>query len=234
MEARGRQILEQLQAVQAERERRGADPALQQAVTAIKAFQHARFALTYRDLLDDPRCAPAARFFLDDLYGPRDFSGRDAQFARVVPALVRLFSDELVHTVLEVATLHALSESLDSRMGQALGPRDADATTYAQAWRETGQPQARERQIGLIVDIGTALGRHTRKPLLRQSLRLMRGPAQAAGLGALQAFLETGFDAFRQLPDLAGFLAVVAGRERELARALFAAEAAPQALHARG
>jgi hypothetical protein len=101
-------------------------------------------------------------------------------------------------------------------MGQALGPRHADATTYAQAWREPGSRRRVKGRSASSWTSGTALGRHTRKPL-RASLRLMRGPAQAAGLGALQAFLETGFYAFRQLPDLAGFLAVVAGRERELA-----------------
>ncbi|MFZ4652089.1 MAG: FFLEELY motif protein [Rubrivivax sp.] len=234
MDARGQQILQQLQAVQVERTRRQGEPKLEQAVTAVKAFQHARFAHTYGDLLADPRCAPAARFFLDDLYGPRDFSGRDAQFARVVPALVRLFSEEVVHTVLEVATLHALSETLDTRMGEALGTRSLDGPTYAEAWRETGQPEARERQISLIVDIGTSLGRHTRSPMLRHSLRLMRLPAQAAGLGALQDFLETGFEAFRQLPDVAGFLAVVARRERDLARALFSGDPGAPPLPVRG
>ena len=46
---------------------------------------------------------------LDELYGPQDFSDRDAQFARVVPALVRLFPQELVETVAVLARLHALS-----------------------------------------------------------------------------------------------------------------------------
>ena len=35
--------------------------------------------------------------------------------------------------------------------------------------------------------------------MLRNSLRLMRGPAQVAGLGDLQAFLESGFETFRAM-----------------------------------
>jgi len=46
-----------------------------------------------------PRYGPAAHFFLEELYGPRDFADRDTQFARVVPALVRLFPREIVATV---------------------------------------------------------------------------------------------------------------------------------------
>ena len=44
--------------------------------------------------------------------------------------------------------------------------------------------------------LGQDLTRFTRMPGLRMMLRMMRKPAQAAGLGALQHFLETGFDTF--------------------------------------
>jgi hypothetical protein len=70
--------------------------------------------------------------------------------------------------------------------------------------------------------VGSALDRYTRNPLLRHSLRLMRGPASAAGLGALQHFLETGFDTFREMRGAAYFLDTVAQRERRLAAQLFA------------
>jgi hypothetical protein len=49
----------------------------------------------------------------------------------------------------------------------------------------------------------------------------MRGPAKAAGLDSLQAFLEQGFDAFRDLPDATGFVRAIAARETAIAAALF-------------
>jgi hypothetical protein len=58
--------------------------------------------------------------------------------------------------------------------------------------------------------------------MLRQTLRWMRGPAQAAGLSDLQAFLEAGLDAFARLPSVTEFLETVSRRERELASALYA------------
>ena len=66
-----------------------------------------------------------------------------------------------------------------------------DAAAYAQAWRQCGDAPGRQAQIDLTVAVGTALDALTRKPLLRQSLRMMRGPAQLAGLADLQHyFLE--------------------------------------------
>ena len=61
----------------------------------------------------------------------------------------------------------------------------------------------------------------TRKPLLRNSLRLMRGPARTAGLGSLQGFLERGFETFREMRGATDFLATIGTRERALLDALF-------------
>ena len=143
-----RRILDLLTRVEHERSRRLADPALGAAVALLKRYQRDRFARTYADLLASPRYAAAARFFLDELYGPQDFSQRDAQFARVVPALVRLFPEEIVATVETLAQLHALSESLDSAMGEQLRSTTAIAAgDYVHAWQAVGGEAERERQI---------------------------------------------------------------------------------------
>jgi len=218
-----RSILAQLALVEHERQRRAADPLLAAGVQRIKQYQAQRFRRSYADLLASERHAAAARFFLDELYGPRDFSERDAQFARVVPALVRLFPQEIVATVDTLAQLHALSEALDTQMGASLGDREVDAARYAAAWQESGDAAARERQVTLTLAVGQALDRLTRKPMLRGTLHLMRGPARAAGLAALQQFLEAGFDTFAAMRGAETFLATIGGRERTLSAALFGA-----------
>ncbi len=230
--ADGARIQAALASVREHRLRRGALPVLAAAVAAVKAYQHARFMDTYADLLASPRYGQAARFFLEDLYGPRDFTARDEQFGRIVPALVRLFPSEIVATVAQLGELHALSERLDTAMGEAVLRRDAaappavaalalDAAAYAEAWRAVGETASRERQIALMVAVGEALEGYTRSAFLRHTLRLMRTPAQAAGLAELQAFLERGFDTFRAMKGAEGFLSVVAERERAMAAQLF-------------
>lgn len=221
MSATTASILAHLEAVEHERHTRAGSPALLARVQGLKSYQQRRFSHTYADLLSTARYGGAARFFLDELYGPNDFSQRDAQFARVVPALVRLFPREVVETVATLARLHALSERLDSVTAGKLEGAVVDAAAYVLAWRAAGHPAEREMQIALTLSVGQSLDELTRKPLLRHSLRMMRGPARAAGLAALQTFLESGFDTFLAMRGAKEFLATVSTREHQLCAALF-------------
>ena len=214
-------IQQSLAAVEAERRKRLASPGLADAVSALKAYQQQRFARTHASLLAHPRYGRAANFFLNELYGPQDFTQRDAQFSRIVPALVRLFPADIVATVESLAAAHALSERLDTAMAIHLQGAAPSRASYVRAWQGTGEPAARARQIELVMRVGEALDRHTRSFVLRASLKAMRGPARAAGMGALQAFLEAGFDAFGAMRGAAEFLATIQSRETALAKRLF-------------
>jgi hypothetical protein len=214
-------ILQHLEAVAAERVRRQRDLELARRVVALKTYQQQRFAKTYADLLASERYGRASRFFLEELYGPRDFANRDAQFVRVVPALVRLFPKEIVATVRSLAQLHALSEQLDTATAAQLASADVKAPAYVKAWQAAGREADRSQQISLTLSVGHALDRLTRNPLLRHTLRMMRGPARSAGLAELQNFLETGFDAFKAMSGAREFLAIIEQRERLLAKTLF-------------
>jgi hypothetical protein len=222
-------ILRELREVAAQRSLRQRDAALGERVQALKRYQQARFRLTYADLLASARHGPAARFFLDELYGPGDFSLRDAQFARIVPTLVRLFPQSLVETVVQLARLHALSERLDTRMAQALNSPRMDPVAYVRAWQSCGEPDQRRLQLRLTLAVGRSLDGYARKPMLRASLHMMRGPAKAAGLGDLQRFLETGFDTFQAMRGAQAFLGCIEARETELMERLFAPDAVAKA-----
>jgi len=218
-------ILRELGRVEAERLARQQDPVLARRVLALKRYQQARFARTHADLLADTRFGPAARFFLEDLYGPQDFAERDAQFARIVPALVRMFPQEIVETVQSLVALHALTETLDGRMALALSSDEPDRASYVRAWQQVGSRADRGQQLAEVLELGAQLDRYTRRPLLRHSLKLMRGPARAAGLGALQQFLERGFDTFAAMRGAQDFLARVQQRESALMERLYAPDA---------
>ena len=62
-------------------------PAMRAALEAVKSFQSRRFAATYADLAADGIHGPATAFFLEELYGGRDYPKRDGQFARVARTL---------------------------------------------------------------------------------------------------------------------------------------------------
>jgi hypothetical protein len=226
MSEEGQRILACLEQVALVHARRAEQPAFDAAVFAVKRFQHERLQLTYQDLLKHPRYAAAASFFLEDLYGPRDFTRRDAQFARVIPALVRLFPAEIVRTVAHLARLHALSEALDAAVATHLLNVPVDLASYARAWRAVGQRQDRMEQIALMRAVGDALDRYTRRRGLWHTLRVMRLPARSAGLLELQQFLERGFDTFHGMGGAGEFLDAISSRESALVAALFDAESA--------
>jgi hypothetical protein len=223
MNPRSASIHRHLDAVEAVRAASRADPALAARLAAVKRYQGRRFERTYADWMRVPAARRACRFFLEELYGDKDFSRRDAEFARVVPALVRLFPDEITATVDALGALHALSEELDLQMARALEQSELDPSAYLRAWKATGRPDDRERQVRVMRDVGLALAAYTRRPMLRRTLKFMRAPAAAAGLSSLQAFLEEGFEAFGELPDPKAFLESVTTRERALMARLFAA-----------
>lgn len=203
------------------------------AVVRVKQVQSQRFAGTYEDILSTPRFGAAARFFLEELYSDRDYTERDAQFVRIAGALQKIFPEQVAATAVALAELHALTEELDHAMGVAWSARGAaapgsDAGRYISAWREVGRRTEREAQLSVVIGIGKDMAKLTRTPGLRLLLKMMRGPAAAAGLSSLQHFLEAGFDTFASLarePQGAEvFLRTIEEREAALIALLFDAD----------
>jgi hypothetical protein len=210
------------------------DPLLGQDRLLVRAWQADRLARTYPDLLASPRYGPAAEFFLTDLYGPKDFSARDEALARIIPTLTRMLPAAAIETIGLAVELDALSEELDQRVAAELRRRQPGAhalevteASYADAYRAAGSVAERERQIWLVGRIGSALDRLSRKPLIAGALRVMEGPARAAGLGALHDFLARGFAAFRGMRGADEFLALIAARESRVNTRLFAGDPHP-------
>jgi len=193
----------------------------------VKAWQARRLAGTYADLISRPRYAAATRFFLEDLYGPKDFSARDQELLRIVPVMERVLPDSAVRTASLAIELEALSEGLDHALARALGPGPLDEARYAEAYRASAPREERLRQVALVGEVGLRLDALVRKPLIAGTLRLMRKPAHLAGLGDLQDFLEVGFEAFRTLDGADEFLAVFRERETGILNALFSGASPP-------
>jgi hypothetical protein len=216
------EVVSRLEDVQRLRREREADPGLRARVEAIKQFQHARFMRDYSALLASPRYCAAATFFLEELYGPEDFAARDSEFERVVPLMAHVLPQEVRRTVAALIELHSLTEELDQRMAAALSSADIGEASYRGAWRLVGRRADRERQLALLLGCGRALDRHTRSKLLAATLRIMRGPAHAAGLGRLQAFLEAGMSAFAGMAGAQDFLRIIDENESRTINDLFA------------
>ncbi|MES2879942.1 MAG: hypothetical protein V4713_16130 [Pseudomonadota bacterium] len=206
------------------------NPELARALSDIKQFQTRRFIGTYADLLQSTQYQSAALFFLEELYGEKDYALRDAQFARIAGTLERLFPRQVVETAVLLAQLHGLTEELDLAMAQIWTtlPRTNDVARYVAAWRAVGRCSDRHQQLARVLEIGHELVRLTRTPGLRLMLKMMRVPARLAGLSSFQHFIESGFDTFvamgRKGEGVAYFLETLQARETRLMNQLFDAD----------
>lgn len=177
------------------------NPALASAIGEVKHFQAIRFAGTYADFLNIEKYRTVALFFLEELYSAKDYTQRDAQFARIASALERLFPEQVVKTAVSLAQLHRLTEELDLAMAQQWmnDPGTPQVARYVRAWRAVDRRPDRNRQLATVMNVGHELDHLTRTPGLRRLLKMMRVPANMAGLGSLQKFLESGFDTFTSM-----------------------------------
>ena len=208
---------------------RRADPVLLRALERLAFWQASRMTATYADLAAQPRYAGAIAFFLSDLYGSADFAQRDADLARIVPVLTRMLPARVIATIADATELNVISQELDRGLLSRLPRGDGMFTVaeYCRAYRWPADRPVRERQIGLIGQIGAGLDEYVGKPMIRSALAVMRRPARVAGLFALHDFLERGFLAFRKMDGAGEFLASIDRRERELMSAICGGENAP-------
>lgn len=226
-------LLRQIERAKALRQAHRNDPERAAARHALREWQAARLARTHRDLLEDLRYRPAALYFLEELYGTKDTSARDAAVERMHGAFARRMPPSALHTLGLALELDALSEELDVELLDALaeeaGPaRSLSEAAYVAAYRRCDNYELRERQIELIQQLGNELATVVRKPLVHTLLKAMRLPAKLAGLGELQVFLERGFEAFLQMGDATPtFLETIRSREATILRRIRAGHPTP-------
>lgn len=209
-----RHLAEQIEASQTLLASLDRDPGAYPRLAELQHWQRCRLRETYADLRDQQRFRPACVFFLEELYGGRDMRERDRQLERVLPIMSRMLPDRILHAVGEAMRLQRISMDFDARLSQVIdGPLDQPA--YAAGYRRLDDWRGRDDQIELIDQLGHLLHRIVQRPMIRRLVRLMHGPAHAAGFDKLQEFLAQGLDAFSEMGDQAPrFVETINQRER--------------------
>jgi hypothetical protein len=193
---------------------------------ALKVWQSQRLRRTYPDLFAQPRYLIAGEFFLNELYGARDFEKRDVEAMRVVPKLARMLPDKAIETLVAAVELDELSEMLDARVAERVQVPITDEI-YRVAYRDAGTLAERTHQIEMVDRIGKSLEKLAKVPLLAGMIRMMRVPAEAAGVGHLHHFLESGFNAFKAMGPAGEFLQTIRARETALMQRLLSDDPQP-------
>jgi hypothetical protein len=193
----------------------------------LQAWQQERMAQTFDDLLRQDAYRPAVKFFLRELYGGLDFRERDQDMNKVMPVMRHFLPDKVLSIISEAFELQAVSLGFDIEMAVYMDRRgidDLDMDRYCEVYRACSDKPGRERQILLIRKLGYDLEGLVNKPLVNILVRLLHGPAHAAGFGKLQEFLESGLGSFRALADVRYFNETIYEREWNAMEKLFAGE----------
>lgn len=196
----------------------------------LQQWQQDRLLASFSDLFAQEGYRPAIEFFLSEIYGGLDFRERDQDMGKVIPVMERFLPDRALVTLSEAFELQAISLEYDERMAHYMrreNVRELDMENYLPVYLAGGSRDGRERQIRLIHKLGYDLDALVRKPLVNYLVRLLRGPAHAAGFGGLQEFLETGLESFRALDDAGAFVDSIYQREWVAMKRLFDGEPDP-------
>ena len=190
----------------------------------LQHWQCERLLATHDDLAQQKRYQKAMAFFVDELYGPKDFSQRDADLVRVIPKLAKVLPDKAMNAMDDALSLNALSFDLDMAMAQYLQAHfpgePINRDNYALAYRNVGRIEDRKHQIDIISHLGDQLADVIRIRGIGMLISLSRRPAKLAGLLALHEFLERGFNAFKALGDVQSFIQPVLVREKSIMQTL--------------
>ena len=190
-----------------------ADPDLLAAYDRFTLWQLGYMLPFFNDLLEPEGYAEAVDFIVSDLAGV-GISERDHEIERATPVIVRSLPSHPLATAAAAVELNARTLEVNLAVCRELMVEDElppviTEKDYCLACREASSYDEVMDLVHLAADLGETLKTLVRVPLIGGLLRTMRAPAHAAGFGALQEFLETGFVTFRRISDIDRFLGLL-------------------------
>lgn len=181
----------------------------------------------FSDLYEQEGYAEAIDFIMSDLAGI-GISNRDRDLERAAPAITSMLPLAALATIASAAEMNARVLQVNIGICRCLAvdnvlPKEITEHDYCMACREASSLEECVELVHLITGLGKTLKTLVELPLLGMLLRAMRGPAHAAGFGALQEFLENGYATFRKIPDIDHFISEIESRMVTIFENVFAA-----------
>lgn len=193
---------------------------LMSTIRAVQAWQCKRLLVSHQHMYLQRRFKPAVEFFVNELYGPNDFSQRDQDIARVVPKMSTFLPQKALQSLASALHLNTLSFELDFDLAKQLVNIEIDRDTYADAYVSCDNFANRQQQIEYIRTLGNDLADVVKMKGISSLLFISRKPAKMAGVLALHEFLEKGFKSFKNLGNVDDFITPVVNKEHEIMQQL--------------
>ena len=189
---------------------------LMPSIRAVQAWQCKRLLASHQQMYQQKRFKPAVEFFINELYGPNDFSQRDQDIARIVPKMSKFLPEKALQSLASALHLNTLSFELDFDLAKRLIDTEINRETYANAYVSCDNIASRQQQIDYIRNLGNDLADVVKMKGISSLLFISRKPAKMAGVLALHEFLEKGFRSFKNLGNVEDFIFPVVNKEQEI------------------
>lgn len=197
----------------------------------LAQWQSERLKFSHRDLYYSPLYQNGLSFLFTDLYSDTDFSERDRDLERIFPKMIKLLPNSVLETVSLLVELNMLTQMLDQELATKLFIELSHATIteqyYCEAYRLCNNEHKRAYQIKLTEQLGKKLDKYARSQVILFSLKLSKGAAESAGLGALHQFLSSGFKAFHSMQNIDMLMREIALRETNYLQEIIAGKKRP-------
>jgi hypothetical protein len=193
---------------------------LMTTIKAVQTWQCKRLLASHQEMYQQERFKPAVEFFINELYGPNDFSQRDQDIARIVPKMSKFLPEKALQSLASALHLNTLSFELDFDLARKLVDTDINRETYAKAYISCDNLATRQQQIDYIRTLGNNLADVVRMKGISSLLFISRKPAKIAGVLALHEFLEKGFKSFKNLGNVEDFIIPVVNKEHQIMQQL--------------
>ncbi len=198
----------------------------------LRAWQSQRLSRTYADLLQSPQYGQASLFFLEDIYGPKDFSQRDHDVERIYSYLSHILPDSSIQLLKDAIDLNRLSHDLDRQLLEVLNDRlgvkgEIKPEDYAEAYRICNNYDLRKLQIQGISQVLLQVSLGARLKVVGLALKIAQKPAIKAGWGELHDFLDRGYSAFRLMKEPKFFVQTIEQRETKILNKIYASDPDP-------
>jgi hypothetical protein len=193
---------------------------LMPSIRAVQAWQCKRLLVSHQDMYQQKRFKPAVEFFINELYGPNDFSQRDQDIARIVPKMSKFLPEKALQSLASALYLNTLSFELDFDLAKQLVNTEINRDTYAKAYTSCDNIANRQKQIDYIRTLGNDLAEVVKMKGISSLLFISRKPAKMAGALALHEFLDKGFKSFKNLGNVEDFIIPVVNKEHQIMQQL--------------
>lgn len=183
---------------------------------ALQIFQSNRLRRDYRDLSEIEQYEPVGEFFFGEMYGPRDYSRRDAD-ARRLQNLLHILPGVHLRDVEQVLSLLDLTNRLDEGLARLMLDSgvhtDFDEATYDHYYRVADNYDQRLEQLELVRGSLYNVFRLSRYHLLGVALHRSGMLARLAGFEVGHEFLRKAYDALQGVSSIDLFAETIYSRE---------------------